>query len=252
MLILLPPSESKAAPASGPPVDLDALTHPTLTDSRRRIADTLAKVSSQRNAWRVLGVSQGLASEVARNATVWSNPADAAARVYSGVLYGAAGTAQWDAATVERASTHIRIISALWGAVAPSDRLPAYRLSMSTSLGRLGPLAAWWRPRLTPVLDAESGGGLIVDCRSATYVAAYRPSASRWVTVGVERELAGKRAVVSHTAKLTRGLLVRRLIEGDLRPETPEDLADAAAGMIGDALIDVGLDGARLTLVTGE
>ena len=251
MLILLPPSEGKSAPASGPPVSLDDLTYPSLADARRRIGDTLARVSGQRNALTALGVGPGLAEDVARNATVWANPADAAARVYSGVLYDAAGTAQWDAATLERASGRIRIVSALWGVVSPADRVPAYRLSMSTSLARLGPLAAWWRPRLTPLLDAESAGGLIIDCRSAPYVAAYRPDSSQWVTVVVERELDGVRKVVSHTAKHTRGLLVRRLIEGNWDPSTPGDLAEVAAGMIGESLIDVALAGDRLTLVTG-
>jgi cytoplasmic iron level regulating protein YaaA (DUF328/UPF0246 family) len=252
MLLLLPPSESKAAPLAGGPVNLEALSHSSLAESRRRIANTLAKVSSQRNALRVMGVSEGLAEEVTRNVTVWSNPTDAAARVYSGVLYDAAGMARWDDAALACASQSIRIISALWGAVSPSDRVPAYRLSMSTALPRIGPLAAWWRPRLTPVLEAKADGGLIVDCRSAPYAAAYRPAQSPWVTVVVERERDGKRSIVSHNAKHTRGLLVGRLIDGNFLPETASDLADVAAGMIGSALIDVALDGNRLTLVTGE
>jgi cytoplasmic iron level regulating protein YaaA (DUF328/UPF0246 family) len=252
VLILLPPSEGKSAPQRGAPVKLEHLTYPSLAESRRRIGDALAKVSGQRNALQVLGVGASLAEDVARNVTVWSNPADAAARVYSGVLYDAAGAAQWYAATLTRASTSVRIISALWGAVSPADPIPAYRLSMSTPLGRIGPLAAWWRPRLTPLLDADSNGGLVVDCRSAPYVAAYRPTQSRWVSVVVERELAGKRTVVSHTAKHTRGLLVRHLVDNDLHPQSRQDLADAAAEMIGGALIDVSLEGDRLTLVTSE
>lgn len=252
MLILLPPSEGKSAPASGPPVDLNSLTYPSLAESRRRVGDTLARVSGQRNALQLLGAGPSLAEDVARNTTIWSNPADAAARVYSGVLYEAAGMSSWDGPTLARARRHIRTVSALWGVVAPTDRIPAYRLSMSTSLGRIGPLAAWWRPRLTAVLDADADGGLIVDCRSAPYVAAYRPTPTRWVTVVVERERHGKRTVVSHSAKQTRGLLVGRLMSSDSQPLTPDDLADAAAAMIGSALIDVALDGNRLTLVTGE
>lgn len=252
MLILLPPSEGKTAPASGAPVDLEALSNPGLADARQRVGDVLAKVSGQRNALEALGAGASLAAEVARNTTVWTSPADAAARVYSGVLYDAAGMAQWDAATMERASTSVRIFSALWGVATPTDRIPAYRLSMTTSLGRIGPLAAYWRRRLTPLLDAESDGGLVVDCRSAPYVAAYKSTASSLVSVVVQREVNGKRSVVSHNAKHTRGLLVRHLVENDLRPQTPQDLADAAAGMIGGAVADVDLDlkANRLTLVT--
>lgn len=250
MLILLPPSEGKTAAASGSPVDLDSLAHPELAGARRRVGDELARVSGQRRALTALGVGASLAHEVARNTTVWANPADAAARVYSGVLYDAAGMTSWGADALERASRCVRIVSALWGVVTPTDRIPAYRLSMGTSLGSIGALATWWRPRLTGLLDAESDGGLIVDCRSSAYVAAYRPTASAWVPVAVQREVDGRRSVVSHHAKHTRGLLVRHLVENDLQPQTPEDLADAAAGMIGGAIRDVELDAGRLTLVT--
>ncbi|MDN4489631.1 peroxide stress protein YaaA [Demequina sp. SYSU T00068] len=241
MLILLPPSEGKTAPPTGDPVDLDALSHPGLAPHRRRVGDALAKVSGQRNAMQVLEVGASLAGEVERNRTVWDNPAAPAARVYTGVLYDAADMAGWDASTLDRASSRLRTVSALWGAVAPGDAIPAYRLSMGTSLGRIGGLAAFWRPRLSPELDALADGGLVIDCRSASYVAAYRPTDALWVSVGVQRELNGKRAVVSHMAKHTRGLLAAHLMRDDAAPESAADLADAAAGMIGDALVDVAL-----------
>ncbi len=253
MLVLLPPSEGKTAPLAGSPVDLTALSHPDLAEARRRVADTLAKVSGQRNAMQVLGAGASLSDEVARNITVWDNPADAAARVYTGVLYEAAGMADWDDAMLARAQDRVRTVSALWGAVAPHDRIPAYRLSMGTTLGRLGGLAAFWRSRLTPELGALADGGLVVDCRSSSYVAAYRPEGP-WASVKVMRELHGKRSVVSHMAKHTRGLLAAHLVRSDATPESPQDLADAAAGMIGEALVDVSLTTsakgpAELTLV---
>ncbi|WP_084073337.1 YaaA family protein [Demequina sp. NBRC 110052] len=241
MLVLLPPSEGKTAPIEGDPVDLAALSHAELADSRRRVGDALAKVSGQRNAMKVLDVGASLADEVVRNTTLWDNPADAAARVYTGVLYDAAKMASWDGPTLERAASRVRVVSALWGAVSPADAIPAYRLSMATALGRLGGLASFWRACLTPTLNALADGGLVVDCRSSSYVAAYRPDAP-WVAVKVMREFNGKRAVVSHMAKHTRGLLAAHLVQTDATPATASDLADAAAGMIGDALVDVALE----------
>lgn len=241
MLILLPPSEGKTAPASGDPVDLASLSHPALEPQRRRVGEALAKVSGQRNASDVLGVGPSLHAEVERNRSVWTNPAAAAASVYSGVLYDASHMSHWDSAVMERGRRSVRTVSALWGAVSPADRIPAYRLSMGTSLGRIGGLAAYWRRHLPAELDALADGGLVIDCRSASYVAAYRPTDAPWVAVGVQRELNGKRAVVSHMAKHTRGLLAAHLVRDDAAPETAGDLADAAAGMIGDALLDVTL-----------
>ncbi|WP_062526035.1 YaaA family protein [Demequina rhizosphaerae] len=241
MLILLPPSEGKTAPASGAPVDLAALSHPTLEEHRRRVGDALAAVSGRRDAMDLLGVGASLRAEVERNRTVWDNPAATSSTVYTGVLYDAAGMADWDAAALDKARESVRIVSALWGAVSPADRIPAYRLSMGTGLADLGKLATFWKRHLPGELDALADGGLVVDCRSASYVAAYRPTDSPWVAVSVQRELNGKRAVVSHMAKHTRGLLAAHLVRDDARPETAADLADAAAGMIGDALVDVSL-----------
>jgi cytoplasmic iron level regulating protein YaaA (DUF328/UPF0246 family) len=54
-------------------------------------------------------------------------------------------------------------------------------------------------------------------------------AADRWVTVRVLREVAGRRSVVSHLAKLTRGRLARHLLEAGRSPRTPEALAGLAA-----------------------
>lgn len=241
MLLLLPPSEGKSSPRSGTVVDLAGLSHPHLDAARRRVGDTLAKVSGQRNAMSVLDVGASLAADVARNTTLWTLPTAPAARVYTGVLYDAAGMATWDDATLARAASRVRIVSALWGVVSPADLIPAYRLSMATTLGRIGPLATYWRRHLAAPLTADAAGTLVVDCRSSAYVAAWRPTESPWVSVRVMRDLGGKRTVVSHMAKHTRGLLAAHLVAADAVPATASDLADAAAGMIGDALVDVAL-----------
>ncbi|WP_084078091.1 YaaA family protein [Demequina sp. NBRC 110057] len=247
MLILLPPSEGKTAPTSGSPVDLAALSHPALTPARERVGTALAKVSGQRNAFDVLDVGPSLGGEVERNRTLWDNPADVAARVYTGVLYEAAGAAEWDGATLARAADRIRIVSALWGAVSPADPIPAYRLSMSTSLGRIGALASFWRQHLAAELSHLAGEGLIVDCRSSSYVAAWRPTGHPTVSVRVERELNGKRSVVSHMAKHTRGLLAGALATADDVPGTRDDLADAARTLPG--VIDIATTDKELTIV---
>ena len=90
MLILLPPSEGKTAPADGAPVDLGALAYPELTAKRERALAALVKVSSAKQrgrALKALGLSAGQASELERNAGLRGAPAAPAAEVYTGVLY---------------------------------------------------------------------------------------------------------------------------------------------------------------------
>jgi hypothetical protein len=67
VLVLLPPSEAKTAPASGAPVDLGDLSFPQLTQRRERLLNALIRVSSGREvtALRALGLSKTQAGELA-------------------------------------------------------------------------------------------------------------------------------------------------------------------------------------------
>lgn len=240
MLILLPPSEGKTAPVDGPPLDLAALSSPGLTAQRRKTLGALVKVSRRRDAAEVLGVGATLDEEVARNVDLKTAPTAEARRVYTGVLYAAAGL---DSVPDAEALDRVRTVSGLWGLVSPLDPIPAYRLSMGVDLPGVGPLAPAWRPALAKELDRRDE--LIVDCRSAAYLAAWKPRhTERWVQVRVLRELDGKRAVVSHHAKHTRGVLTRHLVtRTGAAPTDPEDLAKAAWELVGSELIDVELTG---------
>lgn len=236
MLICLPPSEGKTpAPADAAPVDLAGLTGAAeLTAQRRAVAEALAAVSVRPDATAALGVGASLADEVARNADLKSAPAAPAARVYTGVLYAAAGLADLPDDAARRAADDVRVFSGLWGAVSPADRIPAYRLSMGVDLPGVGKLATAWRPRLAAALDTRAAGDVVVDCRSAAYLAAWKPAttgdaAADWVTVRVVREAAGRRTVVSHNAKHTRGVLTGHLLRrSGPAPTSAAELLDAA------------------------
>lgn len=247
MLILLPPSEGKTAPVRGDALDLPALSAPGLTATRVAVLDALVAASARPDAVDVLGVGAGIADEVARNVGLRSAPAAEARRVYTGVLYAAAGLDRLTPAARRRAADAVRVVSGLWGLVGPEDRIPAYRLSMGVDLPGVGPLAAAWRAPLRAELDARAEAGeLLVDCRSATYLAAWKPQRAAqgaWVQVRVLREVAGRRSVVSHHAKHTRGVLTRHLVtRRGTEPGTPRDLARVARELVGTELLAVELE----------
>jgi len=247
VLVLLPPSEGKSVPDDGAPVDLASLSSPSLTGHRKAVLKALVAASRRRDALDVLGVSSGLADEVARNVTLATAPAAPAARVYSGVLYAAAGLADLAPVAAARAEDSVRIVSALWGAVSPADRIPAYRLSMGTRLPPLGALAPSWRAHLAAALDERATGDVVVDCRSAPYAAAWKvPAGTEHVAVRVLRELDGRRSVVSHNAKHTRGVLTGHLLSRAETVHSAEDLLKASYELVGTALLDATLlPGAR-------
>ena len=258
MLVLLPPSESKTSPPRGRPIDLHALGHPGLTQTREAVLDALVALSALPEASAVLGVGASLGAEVERNTLLRSAPTAPARSVYTGVLYGAAGLSDLGGTALRRAQRSMLTVSALWGLVAPLDRIPAYRLSMGTDLPGIGPLARRWREPLAAemAVRAESTPGqLLVDCRSADYLAAWRPSGTAWehVAVRVLRDDGDRLTVVSHEAKYTRGLLVGYLMgRSGALPRSANDLADAAVGVPGVVGVDLtGSAGRRvLSLVT--
>ena len=243
MLILLPPSETKATRTRGAPLRWERLSAAGLTTARQQVADALRDVSAAADAPARLGVSPNLTDEIGRNTRLHDAPTLPARDLYTGVLYDALDLASLDAASSRRAGARLRVVSALYGSVRMTDRLAPYRLSMAVNLPGTGPLASFWRPLLDPVLSAEAGRGLVVDCRSSTYAAAWAPSgrlAERWVQVRVPG--------ATHMAKHTRGLVARALCQNSADPRRPAALLDLLMPAFEVALHEPSRTGAPWTL----
>lgn len=255
MLILLPPSEGKSAPASGPTIDWAGLSSPELNPRRKELLTELAEVSAHTDALTLLKVGASLDAEVAANTRLHAAPCAPAAQVYTGVLYAAAGLDSLTVKQQDRAHRTVRTVSALWGAVSPTDLIPAYRLSMGVKLPQTGNLATAWRKHLDQVLAPLAENTVIVDCRSSAYLNAWKPAKTLntdWVTVRVLRELNGKRTVVSHNAKHARGILTAHLLRLDTEPRTAHELLVAAQqcpDFISVELLETGARTATLELV---
>jgi cytoplasmic iron level regulating protein YaaA (DUF328/UPF0246 family) len=230
VLILLPPSEGKTAPRRGRPLDLATLSAPGLTPVRERVLDALVTLCSGEPAAAAaaLEVPKTQLDLVALNASLRTAPTARADAVYSGVLYDALGLATLLSAARRRAAARVRLTSSLFGIVAPTDRIPAYRLSGDAALPGLGTVSAAWRAALGPEIGELVGDGLLVDLRSGMYAAFWRPMGlPRVATVRVLHEVNGRRQVVSHFNKATKGRIVRALVEHGATPRTPAKLAEA-------------------------
>ena len=221
MLVLLPPSETKAPGGDGAPLDLAALTAADrLTGVRTELAEALVKLADDvPSCRRALDLSPKQDDEIARNAALWTSPTMPAIERYTGVLYDALDVRTLTKAQRARASRRLAVGSALFGLVGADDLVPAYRLSAGSALPGLPGLRVMWRPTLALVLAAVDG--LVVDLRSGSYAQlAPVPGA---VTVQVLSERPdGSRAVVSHFNKAHKGRLARFLATTRAEP------ADAA------------------------
>ncbi len=257
MLVLLPPSEGKTPPRRGSPLDLASLRLPALGEARERVLGALVTLASEDPDAAAAALDLGPTQRdlVERDAALRSAPTARADRVYTGVLYDALGLGTLSTAAKRRASARVLITSALLGVVSPGDRIPAYRLSGDTSLPGLGPVAAVWRAALGPVLPDALGGGLLIDLRSTTYAAFWRPPAersARVATVRVLQEREGRRSVVSHVNKATKGRLLRALLEEGADPRTPTSLAGVLRDLGWRVEQEDGPRGSRLDVVVTE
>lgn len=243
MLILLPPSEGKTAPRRGKPLNLADLSFPQLTTTREALLTALVDLCAGEHdpalpvqnevlvdlAAEVLGLGRTQVDLVHLNGRLRGAPTARADRVYTGVLYDALDPATLSSSAKRRAGTRLAVTSSLFGLVRPGDRIPAYRLSGDTTLPGLGSVAAHWREALGPAAEQAIGDGLLVDLRSTTYAAFWRPPTSlarRVATVRVLHETNGRRQVVSHFNKATKGRLVRAVLEDGGNPRTPAAFAD--------------------------
>lgn len=255
MLILLPPSEGKTAPRRGKPLDLATLTLPALTAARERVLDALVALCSgdPAEAARVLDVPKSGLGLVDLNARLHTAPTARADQVYSGVLYDALSPATLSTAARRRATSRLLVTSSVFGVVGAADRIPAYRLSGDAVLPGLGGVAAHWRGSLGPALEEQAGDRLLVDLRSSMYAAFWRPPTSlarRVATVRVLHDVAGRRQVVSHFNKATKGRIVRELLESGAAPRSAARLADALRDLGWTVEVDEpGRTGTRLDVV---
>ncbi|WP_328678509.1 peroxide stress protein YaaA [Streptomyces sp. NBC_00322] len=227
MLVLLPPSEGKAASGRGAPLKPESLSLPGLAGARAAVLDELVELcaADKDKAREVLGLSEGLRGEIAKNVELRTAGTRPAGQVYTGVLYDALDLATLEPDARRRARQSLLVFSGLWGAVRITDRIPSYRCSMGVKLPGLGALGAHWREPMASVLPEAAGDGLVLDLRSSAYAAAWKPKgevAGRTATVRVLH--APTRKVVSHFNKATKGRLVRDLLTAGAKPSRPAEL----------------------------
>jgi uncharacterized protein len=195
-VILVPPSEGKTTGGAGAPWSAGTMRF-DLDDERIRVA---------------LAAKLDLATA----------PTRPAIDRYSGVLYRELAYGTLDRTTRRRVDAQVVIFSGIWGLVAPRDRIPEYKHKMGARAGRLGRLATWWRPRLSPVLDTHVRGRVVWDLLPREHEAAWPVSDAPARRIGVrfldEHGRGRQRTLttVSHWNKLLKGALVRHVVTTQL------------------------------------
>lgn len=228
-IVLLPPSEGKAAGGDGAPWSPGSISFPELDASRRKVAAALRRTAKQNAAVnaKLLGVKgDALAAARAANRDVLASPTMPAIERYTGVLYDALDHTTLTATQRRRAGDQLVVFSGLWGAVRPDDPLPDYKLKMGASLAPMGRLGTFWRPQITAALAPLVEGRTVWDLLPNEHAAAWAPalgSLGRRISVKFLDDVAdgpGRKLVaVSHWNKLLKGALVRHVLATQLDDE---------------------------------
>lgn len=286
MRILLPPSAGKTTKESTNHLQLEKLWQAEhLTQTRRQLIDDVQNTALLADAAQIFKLGPKNAHEISQNLEIYDAPALAAWQLYDGVLYEAAkfaqifsygacaqdgqgqgqgnqpqgsgqgqgGQCQADQSQgLQRQLEELTLVfSALFGPVRLTDLITPHRLSGSVKLPGQGSVASIWSKALKELLTQQLSGHVVVDLRSSEYGAMYRPTRGSdclLLNIGVAKvnPATGKRSVVSHWAKHTRGLLAGAL----LRAVAGGQLA-ASDGDVDEILqVAAGLEGVKEVEIT--
>jgi hypothetical protein len=143
-----------------------------------------------------------------------------AALAFDGDVYGGLQAPSMTTADLDWAQRHLVILSGLYGALRPLDRLQPYRLEMGTRLEnpRGRDLYAYWGDTIAEYLNerqAEERAPVVVNLASQEYFRAAdrRVLRARVVECVFEDWKSGQYKVISFFAKRARGLMARWAVQ---------------------------------------
>lgn len=221
MLVLLSPAKSLDYDTALPVLDHHT---PEFAAQAHELVGLLQPLSSARLG-ALMHISKALADLNHQRYVDWSRRfttknSRPALFAFNGDVYDGLDAYQLTPAQIKWADQHLVILSGLYGALRPLDRMQAYRLEMGTSLSNpLGKdLYAYWRERLTAYLNARLKGGkapLLVNLASQEYAKAvdFERIAARCIDCVFEDWSSNRWKVVGLFAKRARGRLARYIVE---------------------------------------
>jgi hypothetical protein len=223
MLFLLSPAKTLDYETRVPAAVLKRATEPLFTARAAELITVLKKKTPAQVA-RLMDLSQPLAELNTARYAAWQPVATAAnskpaALAFDGDVYDGLQARTLKAADLAWAQEHLVILSGLYGALRPLDRLQPYRLEMGTGLAtRHGKdLYAYWGDTVAAYLNARQAdekAPVVVNLASIEYARAVPRQALRARVIDCQFEdwKSGGYKVISFFAKKARGLMARHLV----------------------------------------
>ncbi|MCS3631270.1 hypothetical protein GGP91_002024 [Salinibacter ruber] len=236
LTVLLSPADQKQ-PGGNPfaPDMFDYRTSGTfnyfddLNPDRRELIDTLQAVVDEEDEealGEVFGVEGYELEEAIRvNDEIYDAPLMSALDRFSpGVMYAAMDFANLPTGAQRRLLENGVILSGLFGLLRPDDLIPNYQLGMEASLPDVGPVADYWRPIISPMLNESLEDRWVWDLLPEGHRNAWTDEHTYTARVEVqfERVEDGERVpITGEDLEVQRGQFVNFIVQ-----ETAEEMED--------------------------
>ena len=233
MLFLLSPAKTLDYDTPVPAPVLKKATEPLFTARAAELIGVLRKKSPAQVA-ALMDLSAPLAELNTARYAAWQPDATAAQSkpallAFDGDVYGGLDARTLKTADLSWAQEHLVILSGLYGALRPLDRLQPYRLEMGTALetARGRDLYVYWGDSVAEMLNArqaQESAPVVVNLASVEYsrVALRKTLRARVIDCVFEDWKDGRFKVISFFAKRARGLMARHAVQQ--RARRPDQL----------------------------
>jgi len=238
MLFLLSPAKTLDYETPVPAALRRKASEPDFTDRAAELIAVLRQKTPAQVA-ALMELSDKLAALNVARYGAWqtqATPANSkpALLAFAGDVYEGLDARTLKTADLSWAQRHLVILSGLYGALRPLDRLQPYRLEMGTALATQAgkDLYAWWGDTVAEHLNqrqADEPAPVVVNLASVEYArVALRPSLRARVVECVFEEVRdGKPRIIGFFAKKARGLMARYVVQHRVRSVRQLEAFDA-------------------------
>lgn len=200
-----------------------------LNPERRQLIDTLQDViedADEDALGEVFGLEGYELEEAVRvDKELYDAPLMSALDRYSpGVMYAAMDFANLPTGAQRRLLENGVILSGLFGLLRPDDLIPNYQLGMDADVPGIGPVADYWRPIISPILNESLENRWVWDLLPEVHRRAWTDEHTYKARVEVrfEREEDGERVeITGEDLEVQRGQFVNFIVR-----ETAEEMED--------------------------
>jgi len=200
-----------------------------LNPERRELIDSLQKVieaEDEETLSDLFGLEGYELEEALRvNAEIYDAPLMSALDRYSpGVMYAAMDFANLPTGAQRRLLENGVILSGLFGLLRPDDLIPNYQLGMDASIPDIGPVADYWGPVVSPILNDSLEDRWVWDLLPDTHRNAWTDEhtyEARVEVTFVEENDGDRTEITGEDLEVKRGEFVNFIVQ-----ETAEEMED--------------------------